>query len=339
MMDGGGPSPGLSLDTEAMGQLMPMHLVVSPTGHIRSAGPTMAKICRTTNLIGSRFLELFELRRPRAIAAIGDLMRGGSSRMTLALRLPPKTSFKGIAVPLVAGQGMLVNLSFGIALADAVRDHHLSDADFASTDLTVEMLYVIEAKTVVLNELHRLNGRLNGARKEAEALALTDAVTGLCNRRAMGMALDRMVKSKAPFSVMNMDLDFFKQVNDTLGHAAGDFVLDQVARILCAETRGSDTVARVGGDEFVLLFPELTEPTKLKALALRILARLEVPMDFEGSLARISASIGTTISTQYDQPAPEQMLADADRALYESKRCGRRQVTAFTPDLNAEPEV
>lgn len=339
MMDGGVPSHDLSLELQAVGQLMPMHLVVSPTGHIRSAGPTMAKICRTSNLIGSRFLELFELRRPRNVTVMGDLMRRASTRMTLALRLPPKTSFKGIAVPLVSGQGLLVNLSFGIALADAVRDHHLSDSDFASTDLTVEMLYVIEAKTVVLSELHRLNRRLHGAKKEAETLALTDAVTGLSNRRAMGIALDRMVRSRMPFSMMNIDLDFFKQVNDTLGHAAGDFVLEQVARILCAETRGSDTVARVGGDEFVLIFPELTDQTKLAALALRILARLEEPMNFEGNLARISASIGTTMSILYDTPNPERMLGDADCALYESKRRGRRRVTAFSPDLDAAPDV
>ncbi len=338
MMDGGSPSHGLSLDPEVVGHLMPMHLVVSPTGHIRSAGPTMAKICRSTNLIGARFLELFELRRPRHVTTMSDLLHGGGSRMTLALRLPPKTSFKGIAVPLVSGQGLLVNLSFGIALADAVRDHHLSDSDFAPTDLTVEMLYVIEAKTVVLSELHRLNRRLHGAKQEAEALALTDAVTGLGNRRAMGIALDRMARSRLPFSVMNMDLDFFKQVNDTLGHAAGDFVLDQVARILCAETRGTDTVARVGGDEFVLIFPELTDQSRLTSLALRILKRLEVPMDFDGKPCRISASIGTTLSTQYEAPIPEQMLNDADRALYESKRRGRRQVTAFTDDLGAEPE-
>ena len=338
MMDGGMPGHGLVLDPGVVGHLMPMHLVVSPTGHIRSAGPTIAKICGSPDLVGSRFLELFELRRPRNITTMGDLLHGGGSRMTLALRLPPKTGFKGIAVPLVSGQGLLINLSFGIALAEAVRDHHLTGSDFAPTDLTVEMLYVIEAKTVVLSELHRLNRRLHGAKKQAEALALTDAVTGLCNRRAMGIALDRLARSRVPFSVMNMDLDFFKQVNDTLGHAAGDFVLDQVARILCAETRGSDTVARVGGDEFVLIIPELTDQSKLTALAQRILNRLEVPMDFDGKPCRISASIGTTVSTQYDRPTPEQMLNDADRALYDSKRRGRRQVTAFTPDPGVKPE-
>jgi len=339
MMDGGTQPDSLSIDPAAVGFLMPMHLVVSPTGHIRSVGPTMMKVCRDARVIGQRFLELFELRRPRNVVTMAELVQGGAVRLSLALRMPPKTSFKGIAVPLGPGQGMLINLSFGIALGDAVRDHHLSDSDFAPTDLTVEMLYLSEAKTVVLDELHRLNQRLQGARKVAETLALTDAVTGLSNRRAMGIALDRMARTGTPFSVMTIDLDFFKQVNDTLGHAAGDFVLYQVARILCAATRGSDTAARIGGDEFVLIFPNLTDEFMLCSIAHRILSRLEEPMSFDGNPCRISASIGTTMSTQYAKADPEQMLNDADRALYASKRRGRRQVTAFTADLDQMPET
>lgn len=335
MMDGGAPLQEMSLDHQALGQLMPMHLVVSPTGHIRSVGPTMAKICGQGKLIGARFLELFEIRRPRNVTSAEDLLLRGNRRMSLALRQPPKTGFKGMVVPLLSGRGILVNLSFGIAMAEAVRDHQLSISDFAATDLTVEMLYVIEAKTVVLSELNRLNQRLNGAKQQAEALALTDTVTGLSNRRAMGLALDRLVRSGVAFSLMSMDLDFFKQVNDTLGHAAGDYVLEQVARILTEETRGRDTVARVGGDEFVLIFPELTDQTKLTSLCLRILAKLEEPIAIGDREARISASMGTTMTANYDRPDPEQMLQDADEALYTSKRRGRQQATIFEPGKGA----
>lgn len=334
MMDGGTQPDGLRLDPAALGQLMPMYLVISPTGHIRSAGQTLRKICAATPVIGQRFLELFELRRPRNVAAMADLARDRSGRLAMTLRAPPRTSFKGIAVDLGPGQGLLVNLAFNSAMGEAVGEHHLSGADFAVTDQTVDMLYLLEAQTVVRKELRRLNQRLQGAKTAAETLALTDAVTGLCNRRAMTLALDRQIRSRAPFCLLNMDLDFFKQVNDTLGHAAGDHVLDQVARILCAESRGADMVARVGGDEFVLIIPSLTDAAKLVALARRILVRLEVPMMFEGKPCCISASMGTTISTQYVDPDPEQMLADADRALYASKRRGRRQVTAFSPDLD-----
>ena len=336
MMDGGSLPDGLTLDPAALGQLMPMFLVISPTGHIRSTGQTLRKICAAQPVIGQRFLELFELRRPRNVKAIADLVRDGSTRLAVTLRAPPKTSFKGIAVALGPGQGVLVNLAFNSAMGGAMGEHHLSGADFAATDQTVDMLYLLEAQTVVRKELRRLNQRLEGAKTAAEALALTDVVTGLRNRRAMGLALDRQTHLRAPFSLMNIDLDFFKQVNDTLGHAAGDQVLEQVAVILCGETRGSDTVARVGGDEFVLIFPGLTDAVKLGHLARRILKQLEIPMMFEGKPCCISASIGTTMSTQYPEPDPEQMLADADRALYASKRRGRRQVTAFTPDLEQE---
>lgn len=339
MMDGGTQPDGLTLDPAALGHLMPMYMVISPTGHIRSAGQTLRKIFAAKPVIGRRFLELFELRRPRNVEAIADLGRDGAVRLAVTLREPLRTSFKGIAIALGPGQGLLVNLAFNSAMGATVGDHRLSGADFAATDQTVDMLYVLEAQTIVRLEFNRLQQRLQGARAAAEDLALTDAVTGLRNRRAMGLALDRQSRIRAPFSLMNIDLDYFKQVNDTLGHAAGDHVLDQVARILCDETRGSDTVARVGGDEFVLIFPDLTDAAKLASLARRILTRLEVPMMFDGKPCFISASIGTTMSTQYAEPESEQMLADADRALYASKRRGRRQVTAFTPDLHDEADA
>ncbi len=336
-MDGMAPDLFLTLDEAAAGRLMPMHLWITPTGHIRSAGPTLLKVCPRDSLIGQRFLEVFTLRRPRAVLSTEDLLRRAGTRLSLALRKPPHTGLRGTAVPLAAGQGLLMNLSFGISVAEAVRDHDLTDADFAATDLTVEMLYLVEAKTAVMEELRRLNQRLQGAKKIAEEQALTDAVTGLRNRRAMERTLRRLIEMAMPFSLMNIDLDYFKQVNDTLGHAAGDFVLQEVARVLSSETRGSDTVARVGGDEFVLIFPGLVSDEKLQALALRILARLEEPMLFEGNPCRISGSFGTVMSTIYAVIEADQILADADRALYHSKRQGRGRVTAFAPGLEADP--
>lgn len=336
------PPPGLSLHAEALGTLMPLHLRIDGAGALRGAGPTLAKLL-PAGAFGRPLLEVFDITRPRDFAARAESAADGAeatppdlaalsgARLKLALKAPPHTAFKGIAVPLEADQGWLLNLSFGIGVAEAVRDHRLTDADFAATDLTIEMLYLLEAKSAVLEELRRLNRSLHNAKAAAEEQALTDTLTGLRNRRAMDAELAALTASRTPFGLMHIDLDHFKQVNDSLGHAAGDHVLTEVARILREETRASDTVARLGGDEFVLVFPELVDLQVMERIGSRILRRIEKPIPFEGQLCRISASFGLTVSAP--DATAEALLGDADRALYASKRAGRGRITRFTPDL------
>jgi diguanylate cyclase (GGDEF)-like protein len=222
---------------------------------------------------------------------------------------------------------MIVNLSFGIALSDAVGRHGLTDADFAPTDLAVEMLYLLEAKNSVMEELHNLNRRLHDARLRAEEQALTDTLTGLRNRRAMDGTLARLIAADEPFGLMHIDLDLFKQVNDTLGHAAGDHVLVQVARVLQSASRAGDGVFRVGGDEFVVVFPGLADAARLQIVARRMIEALAHPIPWGAGTAQISASVGIVVSTLYTEPQADRMLSDADRALYASKNAGRGQVT------------
>ena len=336
-MDGSTTDQLTMVPPEALGRLMPMYVWVSPTGHVREAGPTLLKLCGDCALIGRRFLETFELIRPRGVTTMAELGAVAGRRLHATLREPPHTAFRGLAVPLGPGQGMLVNLSFGIAVAEAVRDHDLTDADFAVTDLAVELLYLHEAKSAVMDELNGLNTRLQAARAAAEEQALTDPLTGLANRRALEMALTRAAEAAdrdgPGFAMIHLDLDYFKSVNDTLGHAAGDHVLTQVAHILREETRRHDIVARVGGDEFVLILRGPADADRLVALARRIIARFEEPMEFEGQTCRISGSAGIVLSSGYERQNPDRMLSDADLALYASKRNGRAQATVYTPDL------
>lgn len=320
-----------------LGRLMPMFLWVAPTGHIRAVGPTLAKLCGGVALVGLRFLDLFEIRKPEPALSMDEVRRMPGQRLHLGLREPPHTGFRGLAVTLQDGQGMIVNLSFGIAAAEAVRDHALTNADFAPTDLTVELLYLTEVKAAVMEELAALNARLQAAQREAEQQALTDALTGLANRRALdnalGRVLDAAVRGGKDFALLHLDLDFFKAVNDTLGHAAGDLVLTHVAAVLRAATRRQDTVARVGGDEFVMILPGPVDEAMITTIARRIIAELEVPVMFEGAPCRISGSIGATLSTLYERPDADRMLSDADTALYVSKRRGRARCTIYAPDL------
>ena len=332
------PDADMSLSPYALDLLMPMHVAVSPEGVVTSMGPTLARLAHERRVEGVPFFDLFRVRRPAGIETLRDLMQHEGRRLDLVFRDGPPTGLRGLAVRL-GGGGFVVNLSFGIGVIDAVARHNLTDADFPPTDLTVEMLYVVEAKSAVMEELRDLNLRLQGAKKLAEEQALTDTLTGLRNRRALELVLEDQLRQATPFGLMHLDLDFFKQVNDTLGHAAGDFVLCGVAEILREETRANDTVARVGGDEFVIVLPALTSAARLEQIALRIIARLGEPAEFQGRPCKVSASVGMVISSDYSDPRPELLLADADVALYASKHAGRGIARLFRPGESPALEI
>ena len=320
--------------TDVLDVLCPMHLLVDETGHITHAGPTMAKLCAGVPLVQQRFLEVLEIKRPRAVASMADLRPIAGRKLHLEIRNDQRTRLKGVMVPLPgADSRVIVNLSFGISIIDGVRDFSLTNADFAPTDLAIEMLYLVEAKTAAMEASRRLNQRLQGAKIAAEEQAYTDTLTGLKNRRAMDTVLTRLLAVGDEFAVMNIDLDYFKAVNDTLGHGAGDHVLQTVARIMVDETRDSDCVARVGGDEFTILLPSVKSEDILRSVGERIISRLEVPIPFEGQDCNISASIGTVWVQSDSAMLKEDVLSDADIALYASKHAGRAQQTFYTPQL------
>ncbi len=311
----------LAAMTQVLDVLCPMHLLLSQAGEVLHAGPTLARLRPHTRLNGARFLDLFEVTRPRQIGGWDDLLGLQGKMLRLTFRDQPMTDFKGCLA--LSDQGIVLNLSFGISILAALRDYALTSADFAVTDMTVELLYLVEAKSAAMEESRKLNLRLRGAMVAAEAQALTDTLTGLANRRALEQRLERLAYGRDGFALMHLDLDHFKAVNDTLGHAAGDHVLRHVATILSEETRSGDTVARVGGDEFVLVFPNLQDRRLLDAIARRIIARLCQPIPYCDDVCRISGSIGTVLSSHYDKLDMARMMADADEALYRSKHAGR----------------
>jgi diguanylate cyclase (GGDEF)-like protein len=320
----------VSLGPQSLSRLMPMHLAVDGAGRIISAGPTFLKLQKGRATQGRPIDEVLALRRPPGPLTIGTLRAQSELALPLVLRDEPAVAFRALVVPTSEG-GAFLNLSFGIGVTEAVRRHALTVEDFAATDLTVEMLYLVEAKTAVMDELRSLNRRLQGAKVAAEEQALTDQLTGLRNRRALEMHMKALIRLGTGFGLMHIDLDFFKQVNDTLGHAAGDHVLRSVATVLTQQTRATDMAARVGGDEFVLLFPGLTDEAELMKIARRIIGGVTQPIEYEGRNCRISASIGVTVSSLYDLPDADRMLSDADGALYDSKRGGRGHARLCAP--------
>lgn len=325
---------------DLMGRLCPMHVLVDADGTITRVGATLQKLRAEQPMPGQRLLDLFELTRPHGVASVAGLLAAPGGKMHLRFRDPPLTGLKGIAVPMPmpGSGGAVINLSFGISVLDAVRDYALNSADFPFTDLTIELLYLVEAKSAAMEASRNLNQRLQGAMIAAEERAYTDTLTGLRNRRAADHVLARLTAAGAAFGLMHLDLDFFKAVNDGMGHAAGDQVLQQVARIMVSEIREDDTVARVGGDEFLLILDRQTDGNRLARIAGRLIARLEEPIPFGDHACRISSSIGIAISPAGGGAGPDDLMRKADLALYAAKRGGRGRFR-FHDDLTAAERI
>lgn len=327
-----------SLSYEARDALMPMHLRLSETGFIVNTGPTLAKLRRDQSLVGQHLFDVFRLRRPIGATALSALQEHQYRRLQLQFVEPPETMFNGMLVTDAATGHMLLNLSFGTSLLDAIQDYDLHLPDFAPTDPSIEMLYLMEAKAIVLDEWRRLNLRLQSAKIAAEEQAFTDTLTGLKNRRALDHVLDRLVAAGEAFGLIHLDLDFFKQVNDTLGHAAGDHVLQVASDVMVRTTRAQDTLARAGGDEFVIVLPGTVEHEHLLTLAERLIAQLEVPIPYGNDVCRISGSAGITVSHGGNQNVAD-LLEEADQALYTSKQQGRGRATLYRPGMAASGSV
>ncbi len=176
-------------------------------------------------------------------------------------------------------------------------------------------------------------------RAEAEIafLARHDVLTGLPNRSVFREFIERALPEAArgaQFAVLFLDLDRFKAVNDTLGHRAGDLLLQQVAVRLGASIRQTDTIARFGGDEFVILQPLVEVPDMAMRLAERIIEVVGAPYDLEGAQASIGVSVGIAMAPN-DGSSAEALLKNADMALYLAKSEGRGTFRFFEPEMDA----
>lgn len=175
--------------------------------------------------------------------------------------------------------------------------------------------------------------------EENARLARYDALTGLSNRHRMAQQIDTMLTvfkaARRNCAVMMLDLDRFKQVNDTLGHAAGDELLKQVAERLARAIDRECEIGRLGGDEFQVLLPDIDDRGVLGELAMRIIAMLRQPYSLEEGRCVIGASVGIAIAP-HDGVTRDEIVRAADLALYAAKHGGRGQYRFFSGDLENE---
>jgi diguanylate cyclase (GGDEF)-like protein/PAS domain S-box-containing protein len=170
-------------------------------------------------------------------------------------------------------------------------------------------------------------------------LARTDVLTGLANRATFNDRLRHAFaaaqRGANPFAVLFLDLDRFKDVNDTRGHGAGDQLLQAVALRLGSATRESDFVARLGGDEFAILQADVSDPALSGALATKVINALSAPYEIEGDQLRIGASVGISVFSAA-VVAPDSLLVQADQALYRAKNEGGGQSRFHSEQLDLE---
>jgi diguanylate cyclase (GGDEF)-like protein/PAS domain S-box-containing protein len=198
------------------------------------------------------------------------------------------------------------------------------------------------------------NGRLGGWRgsgtditahrrsaEDASRLAMYDSLTGLANRFNISKKLDTTLSAFAQqqrsCAIMLLDLDRFKQVNDTLGHPAGDALLKQVAERLLKIVRDKEMVSRLGGDEFQIILPDIEDRGRLGDMASDIINSLSQPYSVEGSRCIIGVSVGVAIAP-FDGQTSDDLVRNADLALYAAKGNGRGRFSFYSSDLHQSAE-
>jgi diguanylate cyclase (GGDEF)-like protein len=197
----------------------------------------------------------------------------------------------------------------------------------------------VEEQQRYIAELERVSRELQESHEHFRHTAFHDALTNLPNRALLAdhlrIAIERARRRGHLFAVLFLDLDRFKNINDSLGHAAGDCLLVETARRLENCSRPSDTVARLGGDEFAVLLDGLESECDAVRVAARVLEQLARPFHLGGHEVYTAASIGITLST-HGYEDPENVLRDADTAMYRAKEKGKARYELFDAEMHAD---
>jgi len=260
----------------------------------------------------------------------------------------------GVALLLKLGSAMLMGLAItgmhytGMAAAQFAPDSFCLNATsngMSNTALAVTvgvatfciLIIALGVSALDANFATQLARALQATNRELSALALYDSLTGLPNRtlldERMGEAVSRADRTQVSFALLFFDLDRFKPVNDSLGHRVGDLLLKSVAQRLAACVRAVDTVARTGGDEFVVVLSGIGDPKDAGMVSRKILDELSHPFFIEGHEIVMSGSIGISIYPT-DGKDVNLLKINADQAMYYAKRNGRNNYCFFAEEMS-----
>jgi diguanylate cyclase (GGDEF)-like protein len=274
---------------------------------------------------GSPWLPTVEALYPLTYALIAAGVARGA---TTGLRAEPRTVVHWGRIGLLAMGAVMAPLTVAFA---AAAPGNLRVGPVAVTAVAAAATIVVRMVDLA-RHLERTTGELHEARRELEQLATHDPLTGLHNRAVLEELLGALSdRSTRPAALLSIDLDRFKAVNDVYGHAAGDAVLEAVARRMRAVLRADDALVRMGGDEFLAVLRAVPR-TEVDRLAARLVLAVQEPVEFRGHSLEVSASVGVALlPADRMLPAEDDAMARADAAMYLAKRAGPGQVVTDSP--------
>lgn len=249
--------------------------------------------------------------------------------------------FESYVSPLLVREGVCNEIQLSLKTASGEKLPVVLNARREESDGEVHWTFIgATQRDKLFHELVQARNLLEEKNRLLEARTVTDDLTGLANRLSVTQYLTEHLKNarvrQTQIVVVFIDLDGFKAINDSHGHLVGDQVLKAVGQRLAGSLRTSDLVARYGGDEFVVLLEHGTgESKKNERMILRLLQKLRTPFQINGQMLSLSASAGATVYPQPGAVEPEQLIRQADQAMYKSKLAGKDQVSWFDPQWEA----
>jgi diguanylate cyclase (GGDEF)-like protein len=289
---------------------------------------------------------------------VASLSNGGADGFVAPIMISaPVTAavFIGARATAISGVGVVLAI---VSLLYLERIGVVTEAPYAPETLEIAAIVMLSASTGIcaagvgyfahamqtqIRSLRDSQNRLVQASEQLNHLAHHDSLTGVANRQGLHRYLDHQLssrsKSKTQIFLAHVDLDKFKSINDTYGHPVGDAVLKHAAEIMRAEFQGNSLVARVGGDEFVIvaILPKDSDSTGGQRVCDRLIKLLKAPVDANGIRCQTGASIGFVTAPRH-ACSVDSLMTDADLALYAAKRDGRGRACAFVPAMRSQLE-